>query len=151
MARIKIDLPENFSFSTEIPVRITDINYGGHAGNDTILSLIHEARMQFLKKAGYSELNFESTSLIMADVGIEFKNELFYGDTVIASVTTGDFAKVSFDIYYKLEKITGHTENNKKVIVAAAKTGMVCFDYEKRKITSVPEEAKEKLTKSNLP
>ena len=70
MARIKIDLPQNFSFRTEIPVRITDINYGGHAGNDTILSLIHEARMQFLANSGYSELNFEGTSLIMADVGI---------------------------------------------------------------------------------
>jgi acyl-CoA thioesterase FadM len=149
MARIKIDLPENFSFSTEIPVRITDINYGGHAGNDTILSLIHEARMQFLQNAGYSELNFEGTSLIMADVGIEFKNELFYGDTVIASVTTGDFAKVSFDIYYKLEKTTRHTGSNEKVIVAVAKTGMVCFDYEKRKITAVPGKAKETLAKGN--
>jgi acyl-CoA thioester hydrolase len=145
MARIRIDLPDNFSFSTEIPVRITDINYGGHAGNDTILSLIHEARMQFLANSGYSELNFEGTSLIMADVGIEFKNELFYGDTVIASVTAGDFAKVSFDIYYKLEKI--NKGKNEKVIVAAAKTGMVCFDYEKRKITAVPEQPKEKLTK----
>ena len=58
MARIKIDLPDNFSFTTSIPIRITDVNYGGHVGNDTILSLIHEARMQFLKQLGYSELEF---------------------------------------------------------------------------------------------
>jgi acyl-CoA thioesterase FadM len=58
MARIKLQLPQQFIFSTLIPVRITDINYGNHVGNDAILSLLHEARMQFLNKAGYTELEF---------------------------------------------------------------------------------------------
>lgn len=49
MARISIDLPSTFTFSATIPVRITDLNYGGHVGNDTILSIIHEARVQYLK------------------------------------------------------------------------------------------------------
>ncbi len=146
MARIKIDLPENFSFTTTIPVRITDINYGDHVGNDTILSIIHEARMQFLKSYGYTELNFEGVGMIMADVGIEFKNELFYGDVVIASVVVADFSKVSFDIYYKLEKeVVG-----KKVLVASAKTGMVCYDYSKKKIVSVPDKARDQLEKINI-
>ena len=138
MARIKIDLPEKFSFTISIPVRITDINYGGHAGNDTILSLIHEARMQFLKSYGYEELKFEGVGMIMADVGIEFKNELFYGDVVIASVTIMEFSKVSFDIYYKLEKEV----RGKKTLVAIAKTGMVCYDYTNKKIVAIPDNAK---------
>ena len=145
MARIKIDLPEKFSFTTTIPVRITDINYGGHAGNDTVLTIIHEARMQFLKSYGYKELEFEGVGMIMADVGIEFKNELFYGDIVIASVTITEFSKVSFDIYYKLEKeIAG-----KKILVAAAKTGMICYDYEAKKIVAVPGKAMAKFTIGN--
>jgi acyl-CoA thioesterase FadM len=80
MARIKIELPEVFPFNCQIPVRITDINYGGHAGNDTVLSIIHEARMQFLQSMGYSEMEFGGVGMIMSDVAIEFKNELFYGD-----------------------------------------------------------------------
>ena len=104
MARIKIDLPDSFSFTTSIPVRITDINYGGHVGNDSILSLVHEARMRFLKQLGYSELDVGGVGLIMADAAIEFRNELFYGDTVIVSLACAEFSKVSFDIYYKLEK-----------------------------------------------
>jgi acyl-CoA thioesterase FadM len=141
MARIKIDLPASFSFTTSITVRITDINYGGHAGNDTVLSLIHEARMQFLKSYGYSELDFDGVGMIMSDVGIEFKSELFYGDMVIASVTVSGFSKVSFEIYYKLEKEVA----GKKVLVAAAKTGMVCYDYNNKKIVAVPDQAREKL------
>ena len=53
MARIKLTLPERFLFSASIPVRITDLNYGAHVGNDTILSLMHEARVQFLRLFGY--------------------------------------------------------------------------------------------------
>jgi len=141
MARIKIDLPEQFSFSTIIPVRITDINYGGHVGNDTVLSLIHEARVQFLQQLGYGELDLAGVGLIMSDVGIEFKQELFYGQSIKASVTASDFTKISFDLYYKLETETA----GKTVLVATAKTGMICYDYGKKKIAAIPEEVKEKL------
>jgi acyl-CoA thioesterase FadM len=141
MARIKIDLPANFTFSTTIPVRITDINYGGHVGNDTILSLLHEARVQFLAHHGYKELDLAGAELIMSDVAIEFKNELFYGDAITAWVTSGDFTKVSFDLFYKFEK----AGSDKPAVIATAKTGMVCFNYEKKKVVAVPDEVKEKL------
>lgn len=141
MAKIKIDLPENFSFSVSIPVRITDLNYGGHVGNDAILSLAHEARMQYLKQLGYSEMNLGGIGLIMIDAGIEFKNELFYGDVVIVSVACNSLSKVGFDIYYKLEKEV----NGSRKIVAAVKTGMISYDYVNKKITTIPEEVKAKL------
>ena len=141
MSRIKIDLPANLNFQTSIPVRITDLNYGGHVGNDAILSLIHEARMQFLKNIGYSELEFSGLGLIMTDAGIEFKNELFYGDIVFASVGCANLSKVSFDIFYKLEKKV----NDSSQLVATAKTGMACYDYAKKRVSSIPEEARRKL------
>ena len=46
MARIKLLMPEQKIFSTDIAVRITDINYGNHVGNDAFVRLIHEARVQ---------------------------------------------------------------------------------------------------------
>jgi acyl-CoA thioesterase FadM len=143
MSRIKIDLPGNFPFTTSIPIRITDINYGGHTGNDTILSIIHEARIQFLKSLGYTELEFAGVGMIMADVGIEFKAELFYGDIVTASVAADGITKIGFDVYYKLEKEAA----GKTVLVAVAKTAMVCYDYSRKKIAALPEDAKERLKK----
>ena len=142
MARIKIEQPAAYSFSTTIPVRITDLNYGGHVGNDAVLSLIHEARMQFLKSLGYTEMNLAGSGMIMADVAIEFKSELFYGDTVIASVAADDLSKVGFDLVYKLEK----ESEGKQQLVAVAKTGMICFDYEKKKIAALPDEARQRLS-----
>lgn len=135
MARIKIDLPSSFSFQTSIPVRITDINYGGHVGNDTILSIIHEARMRFLADKGFTELQIGGPGLIMSDVAIQFKAELFYGDVVNASVAITEFSKVGFELFYLLEKI----QEGKSIIVATAKTGMLSYDYEKKKLAAIPE------------
>ncbi len=135
MARIKVLLPDKFSFSTSIPLRITDVNYGGHVGNDSVLSLIQEARMQFLKEFGFTEMEFGGVSLIMSDAAIEFKNEIFYGDTLIAFVAIMDVNRVGFDIVYKLIKIN----NEKEVLAVIAKTGMLCFDYTKKKIVAVPQ------------
>ena len=143
MARIKIELPDKFTFTTTIPIRITDINIGGHVGNDRILSIIHEARTQFFSFYGYSELNMAGIGTIMSDVGIEFKNELFYGDTIKVSVTASEFSRVSFEVFYKLEKTTG---NGKIIPVVFAKSGIVCYDYSLKKIAPVPEEVKRKFT-----
>jgi len=142
MARVKVELPGNFTFSAKIPVRITDINYGGHVGNDTILSILHEARVQYLKHYGYTELNFGGTGIIMSDVAIEFKNELFYDDVIIASVAATEFSKVAFELYYKLEKQSSSGNG----LIAVAKTGMVCYDYDAKKIVAVPAEVKAKLS-----
>jgi acyl-CoA thioester hydrolase len=141
MPRIRIELPEYFSFTTAIAVRITDLNYGGHVGNDSILSLIHEARVLFLKHHGYTEVDMAGTALIMGDVAIEFKSELFYGDTLRASVTAGEFSRVGFALFYKLEKEV----SGEMIPVAFARTGMVCYNYEAKKVVSVPGEISVKL------
>ena len=143
MARIKIDLPGKFSFSTNIPIRITDINFGGHVGNDTILSIIHEARAKFFQHLGYDELNFWGVGTIMSDVAIEYKDQIYYGDEIFASVAAGEITKVAFDLFYKLEK---RSANGKQSIVAFAKTWMVCYDYDKKKVAAIPEAAIKKIT-----
>lgn len=130
-------MPEHYNFSTSIPIRISDINYGNHVGNDAVLSLIHEARVQFLAARGFTELNSGGVGLIMSDAGIEFKKEIFYGDVVTAFVTATNFSSIGFDLYYKLQ-------TNEKAAVLA-KTAMICYDYEKKKIAQVPEIVREKL------
>jgi acyl-CoA thioesterase FadM len=141
MPKIKINLPEHFSFSTQLPIRITDLNYGGHVGNDSILSLLHEIRMQYLQSMGYTELQFAGVGLIMSDVSIEFKAEAFYGDIIKAEVDVTEISKVAFDIVYKLSK----TQDQQDKIIALAKTGMVCYNYKLKKVVAIPEEVKVKL------
>ena len=78
MARIKIIIPEKIITQIIIPVRITEINYGNHLGNDALVSILHEARMQWLSQLGYTELNIENTGLIMSDLAVEYKTRCDY-------------------------------------------------------------------------
>ncbi|MFZ6009045.1 MAG: thioesterase family protein [Bacteroidota bacterium] len=146
MARIHIDIPPTFSFlyTTEIPVRVTDINYGGHLGNDQVLSLIHEARIQFYRHLGFkNELSFEGTiGQIITDAALVYKSEAFLGDVLVCQVAVADFSKYGFDMLYLLtNKATGKE-------VARAKTGIICFDYEKRKVAAIPEVLLRKVQRS---
>ena len=134
MARIQIVLPETFIHKVEIPVRASDLNYGGHVGNDTMLTLLQEARIQFYRTLGIKdETSFEgSVGQIIADATVAYKAEAFLGDVLEVQLAVADFNKYGFDMLYLV--------SNRKtgVEVARAKTGIVCFDYKKRKISSVP-------------
>ncbi len=138
MARIKLTLPPDFSFHCSLPIRITDLNYGGHVGNDTILSLVHEARMRYFQSLGFTEMDLGGCGVIMSDAAIEFKSELFWGDEVQAAVTHDDLTRVGFDLYYRLSKKDG-------TVVALVKTGMICFDYASRKVVSIPDAVRERM------
>lgn len=100
--------------------------------------------MQFLNHHGYAELDFAGIGLIMQDAAIEFKGELFYGDTVSISVTATEFSQLSFEIYYKLET-TRPAQGDKILPVALAKTRMVGYDYQSKKVAALPEEAVTRL------
>jgi acyl-CoA thioesterase FadM len=141
MARIKIDMPDNYIYSTEMPVRISDINYGGHLSNDAILAIIHEARVRFLSHYHYGELDIEGLGLILTDSAIVYKAEGFHGDQLQIDIALNDLTMYGCDIYYLI--------SNKKtaVEIAHAKTGVVFFDYKERQIRAVPEPFKNKVFK----
>ncbi|MDD8018821.1 MAG: thioesterase family protein [Bacteroidota bacterium] len=132
MPRIKLDLPENFCFTTEIPIRITDINYGGHLGNDVVLSILHEARVRFLMDKGYTEFNIEGVGIIMTDAAVVYKSEGLYGESLRVQIAVKDFSKYGCDLYYLLRERESGRE------VAEAKTGIAFFDYASHKLAPVP-------------
>ena len=136
MARIKITPPKKFDFSTEISLRISDINYGGHLGHDSILSLAHEARVRFFKSHGFTELNVFGPAMILSDVAINYKSEGFYGDCIVVDIAVCDYLKYGCDLVYRL------TEEKTGRVVALLKTGIVFIYYEKREVAPVPKEFK---------
>ncbi|MCH8981341.1 thioesterase family protein [candidate division KSB1 bacterium] len=135
--RPKLELPKTFTFSTEIPVQVTDINYAGHLGNDKVVSYIHEARVRFLKKFGFTELDVDGAGTIMVHATIIYKAEAFHGDILKIEVAPGNFHKLGCDFFYRLTNAKTGKE------VARAKTGLIFFDYEKQKMVLMPEKFKE--------
>ena len=135
MARIRIEIPEKSIASVNIPVRITDINYGNHVGNNALVEIIHEARVQFLAHHHFTELDAGGTALIMNELLVEFKNESFYKDVLEVTIFTGEISKKSFELFYLISVL----RDDKTIIIAHAKTGMVCYNYQERKVDTLPE------------
>ena len=144
MGRTKITLPEKSIASFMIPVRITDINYANHLGNNAIIAIVHEARMQFLTQYGFTELDAGGTGLIMSELIVEFKNESYYPDLLTVNIFTGEISKKSFELFYLISAV----RKEKDLIIAVAKTGMVCYNYQRKKIDLLPEKLKLVLLKS---
>ncbi len=134
MGRIKLSLPEKFHFVTEIPLRIGDINYGGHLGNDSVLSLAHEARMRFLNTMGYSEMDVAGVALIMTDAVVVYKGQGTYGMVTEIKAAVDDLQLSGFDLLFQItDQATGRE-------IARVKTGMAFFSYERQRPVKAPEE-----------
>ena len=132
MPRIKIDLPERFVFSTEIPIYIGHINYGNHLDNSALISLVSEARVRFFKALGYTELDVEGCGIVVADVAAQYKSEAFHGEVLVFEMAADDFNKYGCDLVWRIsDKASGRE-------VARGKTGVMFFDYTARKAALVP-------------
>ena len=132
MARVRLELPSDFIYETDIALRISDINYGNHLGNDAVLSLVHEARVRFLQAHAWTELDIDGIGLIITDAVIVYKSQGYYGDVLRVAVSAGDFNKYGCDLYYLLTHARSGNE------IARAKTGIVFYDYAAGKMVPAP-------------
>jgi len=132
MARIHISLPDRFPFRTELEVRVSDLNYGNHLGNDQALSLVHEARRRYLRSLGLEEIAADGTGFVIADAALVYRAQAFYGDRLAIEVAAGDFTSRGCDFYFRISQLPSGRE------VVHAKTGVVCFDFRVQKVMHMP-------------
>jgi len=133
MSRVQIEWEGRADFSARMALRISDINYGQHVGHDALLSILHEARLQMLASKGMSEKDIGGCGLIMVDTAVVFKAEIFYPDTLSVDLAVIDVSRGSFTIQYRVVRESDGRE------VALAQTGMVCFDYERKRPARMPD------------
>ncbi len=133
MARIDIPLPERFLFTTEIPVRIGDVNYGGHLGNDAVLSLAHEARVRFLAAHGWTELALAGVGILMVDAAIVYRAEGRWGMVLRVELGAGEVRTRDCELVYRLTDASSGAE------VARVRTGIVFIDPSSRRLVRMPE------------
>ena len=134
MSRIKLTLPEaqHFIFTTEITPRVSDINYGNHLGHDHLISLLHEARVRFLNKHNFNELDIDGSGIIMSDLAITYKTEVNWGEHLSIEIALCDPSRVGCDFFYLVKNKETGAE------VARAKTGIIFFDYKRKKVVRIP-------------
>lgn len=132
MPRLKLIPLDNYPFYTEIKVRITDTNYGGHLGNDSLLSMVHEARVAFLRFHKFTETEFGGVSLIIGDCAIVYQGEAFAGDNLRFEIAAGEPTSRGFRLFFRVTRTSDNSP------VALVENGMVCYDYASRSTKQLP-------------
>ena len=132
MPRVKLQEQLDYEFRHDVTVRVTDINYGGHLGNDSLVGLIHEARVHLMRDLGCNEgdLGDQNVGLIMADLAVNFVREGFLFDKLRIDSHIGEITRSSFRIFHRVVKVGE--------LIALAETGMIAFNYSDRKIALLP-------------
>lgn len=121
-------------FSTVLEVRIYDINYGHHLGHDSLVSLLHEARMRFLTKNGYSEMNIHGLGILVTNLYVNYLAESFYGNQLTIHIGINKISRTSIDFLYEV------IDNSTLKSIARALTTITFYDYQHQKIAKIPEE-----------
>ncbi|PZP22583.1 thioesterase family protein [Pseudomonas kuykendallii] len=134
MARLILDFPEDqYCFSTQLTVRITDINGANHLGNDSMISMISEARARFLFEYGIGESRADGSGIIVTDLATTYRAEAHARDQLLFEVGVMDFNRYGGDITFR---ITRPADGR---LIAMAKSGFVFFDYRQSRVVAMPE------------
>ena len=134
--RTKLDLPGRFHYSTELCVRTGDLNYGGHLGNDAVLSLLQEARLRFFKEHGLADqhmVKVDGLGILLSDAVIVYKAQAFHADPLTIEIAITNFGTHACDLFYRVTNRASGKE------IARAKTGIVFYDYKAQKIAHIPD------------
>ena len=128
MARVTLDLPEQFLYTHTINVRMTDLNTGKHVGNDQMISLLSEARYRF-----FCDIDYSQERIVVTDLVASYRAESFAQDDLQFEVGLMDFNKYGGDFVFRVTKADSGQP------VALAKYGFVFFNYQSREVTPMPE------------
>ncbi|MCK5338252.1 MAG: thioesterase family protein [Bacteroidales bacterium] len=124
-------MKEKSTYSGTYRVRIGDINYGGHMGNDKALLLFHDARLYFLGQHGFAENDIGGPGLIMGEAHVYFKKEVFRGDELKVNIHIEDLYSFSFVMHYTVMR------DEEEVMHGSTK--LIAFNYDKRKVAKIPD------------
>ncbi len=80
MPRVKVAQPDQFLFSMERRVGISDVNYAKHLDSIAMVKILHEARLQFLASLGFTEGNIFGLGMVVTDLAVEYRSESFAND-----------------------------------------------------------------------
>ena len=152
--KISITFPhraEGPFFSMDLPVTMAQINYGGHLGHDSVLTLMHEARVLFLKTKGLTEMNIDSdpgaapTGLILSELQVQYLTESFHGDILRAEVLPFIPEGPRWFMAQRLVRISDQRE------IARALIGMTFYCYQSKKVQRAPDSLMRKCHEWQLP
>lgn len=134
MARLELNFADTlFCYQTTLTVRVTDINAGNHLANDSMISMLSEARARFLFDHGVEETARDGQGIIVTDLATSYRAEARARDQLLFEIGVTDLNKYGGDIVFRV------TRPADGVVIALAKYGFVFFDYSNSQVQRLPQ------------
>jgi len=120
-------------YQEQYRLTIRDINYGNHMDHLALLNYLHETRVRFLRKNGYSEIDVdgEGSGLVVAELHCNYRKECFYGEEITVTMGLELLTPMKLLINYQITKNIGEEVANAIIRLA--------FISKNRKVIVVPE------------
>lgn len=141
MKKTKLSFPEHVVYHTQLPVSIYHINYGRHLGHDHLVSLLHEARLRYLSKFRFNEIDIENRKMVVIYLEVFYKKPAYYGDELNISIAINELKNTRLELLYLVK-------NQKNLEISRARTLHAFLDKEGN-VVSVPEFFAEQLMEKN--
>lgn len=115
-------------YSIDYKVTISDINYGGHMGNERALLLFQQVRIELFQSLNVSEIDTgDGVGVIQKDAHVYYKGESFIGDLLKVKIVDIEMKKISLNFKYEVLNQNG-------VKVLEGSTQLIAYNYNFKKI-----------------
>ena len=141
MDRIKLEFPEAAIVHRQpLSVRITDMNYGRHLGHDTLVSLLHEARIQAFGVLGLTEWDMGGYPSVVADLAVQYQSEARWPDALVVETAVPAPTGKVIVVYHRV----CHAEGGRPV--ATARLNIVLLDPAQGRSVAIPDAVNRAIT-----
>ena len=102
-------------FITPVPVRWSDIDMYQHINHATMVTILEEARVPFLREPFGGDIT--TTGLLIAEVKVGYKGQLRLIDSPLqVSIWVDRLRAVDFTLGYEVRSVTGDPDSRPSVI-----------------------------------
>ena len=132
MPQVKLPERDVYEFQSSLQVRPQDVNYGGHLGNDNLITLVGASRAYLFHSLGLSELDLgePQTGIIITDMVVNYRGEAFMFDELLIETHIDEFVEKGFRLFHRITK--------DKKLIALVETGILAYNYATKKTAPVP-------------
>lgn len=128
--------PENFRYSTAIPIRYGDMDTLGHVNNAKYLTYLEQSRISYIRDRGMWDGSLSEQGLIIARIEIDYRAPISMDDgEAIVWTRVSRIGTKSFD----MTQVVLVERGDQIVTAAEAKTVIVVYDYTAAATAPIPD------------
>jgi acyl-CoA thioester hydrolase len=128
-------------FVAQVPVRWSDIDMYQHVNHATMVTILEEARVPFLRDAFGADIT--TTGLLIADVRVTYKGQLRLADSPLqVTMWVKRLRAVDFTLGYEVRSVSADSESKPAVI---AETQLAAFHIDEQRLVGMSPHHREYL------